>query len=204
MWFIILSTEPGAFRLDEWRWWWWWGGQEDNSYQYQVSPSGGSADFPHPCELPSWSDQAQPEKCQDKELSEPPSPEPSLLLSILASGSHVSFKGRQVPVTSGQEVFEEVALGWLRGDPEFSCPLWVSLAAPRPLGQVSPRRGRLAARGRARVDARSASSRGLWLRSVGTRPASGPGRSSNFYLLTKPECFLHLEGQQPLLTHPAS
>lgn len=48
-------------------------------------------------------------------------------------------------MTSGQEVFEEVALGWLRGDPKFSCPLWVSLAAPRPLGQVSPTRG--AARG---------------------------------------------------------
>lgn len=54
-------------------------------------------------------------------------------------------------MTSGQEVFEEVALGWLRGDPEFSCPQRVSLAAPRPLGQVSPTRGRLAARGRARV-----------------------------------------------------
>ncbi|CAO2611641.1 hypothetical protein LEMLEM_LOCUS15241 [Lemmus lemmus] len=123
-----------------------------------------------------WSD--QPEKRRDKELSKQPSPEPRcrLLLSISASGSHVSFKGRQVPVTSGQEVFEEVALGWLRGDPEFSCPLWVSLAAPRPLGQVSPRRGWLAARGRARVDARSASSPGSVAEIGGdtTRQRAGP------------------------------
>lgn len=203
MWLIILSTEPGAFRLDERRW-------EDRKTILITAPKS----------VPVGTQQIPPNRLnclagrikltlksagiKNSPIRQAQNPRCRLLLSIPASGSRVSFKGRQVPVTSGQEVFEEVALGWLRGDPEFSCPLWVSLAAPRPPGQVSPRRGRLAARGRARVDARSASSRGRWLRSVGTRPASGPGRSSNFYLLTKPECFPHLEGQRPLLTHPAS
>lgn len=85
-----------------------------------------------------------------------------------------------MPVTSGQEVFEEVALGWLRGDPEFSCPQRVSLAAPRPSGQVSPTRGRLEARGWARPGARSASPPGPGLHRAwcGGDPRAGPAAAT--------------------------
>lgn len=47
MWFIILSTEPGAFRLDERRWGG-GGGQEDNSYQYLSQSQWGLSRFPPP------------------------------------------------------------------------------------------------------------------------------------------------------------
>lgn len=163
MWVIILSTEPGAFRLDERRW-------EDRKTILITAPKSvpvGAQQIPPPARMNCLAGRIKltlkSAGIKNSPSRQAQNPHGWLLLSIPASGSRVSFKGRQVPVTSGQEVFEEVALGWLRGDPEFSCPLWVSLAAPRPPGQVSPRRGRLAARGRARVDARSASSWGRWL-----------------------------------------
>lgn len=80
MWVIILSTEPGAFRLDERRW-------EDRKTILITAPKsvpvGAQQIPPRPYELPSWSDQAHPEKRRDKELSKPPSPEPPRLAVAL-------------------------------------------------------------------------------------------------------------------------